>query len=358
MTHTIETNNNYQLSIVNCQLKKRVAVVILNWHGRELMEKFLPSVVAYTPGEWADVIVADNGSTDDSVKMLKAKFPTVGVIRLDKNYGFAEGYNQALKQIGHEYTVLLNSDVEVTPGWLDAPVAAMDADPDIACAQPKIRAERNKDYFEYAGAAGGFMDRYGYPYCRGRVLHVVEKDLGQYDTPADLLWATGACLFVRTAVYKEAGGLDAGFFAHQEEIDMCWRLRSRGYRLVCTPASVVYHVGGATLNVESPRKTFLNFRNNLLMLYKNLPEKDLKHVMRTRFWLDYIAAAKFLLSGHLPNARAVYEARKAFYELKPSYEPVRRENLAKTKLADIPELRKGSLIAAFYLQGKKKFTKL
>ena len=354
----MKTNENFQLSTFNFQLNKRLAVVILNWNGRALMEEYLPSVVAYTPDEWADVIVADNGSTDDSIEMLKAKFPTVGIIRLDKNYGFAEGYNQALKHIGHEYTVLLNSDVEVTPGWLDAPVAAMDTDKTIAGVQPKIRALRNKEYFEYAGAAGGYMDRYGYPYCRGRVLHVVEKDAGQYDTPADLLWATGACLFVQTAVYKEVGGLDAGFFAHQEEIDMCWRLRSRGYRLVCTPSSVVYHVGGATLNVESPRKTFLNFRNNLLMLYKNLPEKDLKHVMRARFWLDYIAAAKFLLTGHYPNARAVYEARKAFHELKPSYEPTRRENLAKTKLSDIPELRKRSLIIDFYLQRKKKFTEL
>ena len=354
----MKTNENFQLSTFNFQPDKRLAVVILNWNGRALMEEFLPSVVACTPGEWADVIVADNGSTDDSIEMLKTKFPTVGIIRLDKNYGFAEGYNQALKHIGHEYTVLLNSDVEVTPGWLDAPIAALDADKTIAGVQPKIRAQRNKEYFEYAGAAGGYMDRYGYPYCRGRVLHVVEKDAGQYDTPADLLWATGACLFVRTATYKEVGGLDAGFFAHQEEIDLCWRLRSRGYRLVFTPSSVVYHVGGATLNVESPRKTFLNFRNNLLMLYKNLPEKDLKHVMHARFWLDYIAAAKFLLTGHYPNASAVYEARKAFHELKPSYEPVRRENLAKTKLSGIPELRKGSLILAFYLQGKKRFTEL
>jgi len=227
----MKTNENFQLSTFNFQLNKRLAVVILNWNGRALMEEYLPSVVAYTPDEWADVIVADNGSTDDSIEMLKAKFPTVGIIRLDKNYGFAEGYNQALKHIGHEYTVLLNSDVEVTPGWLDAPVAAMDTDKTIAGVQPKIRALRNKEYFEEAGAAGGYMDRYGYPYCRGRVLHVVEKDTGQYDTPADLLWATGACLFVQTAVYKEVGGLDAGFFAHQEEIDMCWRLRSRGYRL-------------------------------------------------------------------------------------------------------------------------------
>lgn len=334
---------------------KKVAVVILNWNGAKLMEEFLPSVVDYSPAELAEVIVADNGSTDASVDMLKEKFPAVRIIQLDKNYGFAEGYNQALKQIDNEYTVLLNSDVEVTPGWLDAPLAAMEADSTIVAAQPKIRAQRNKDYFEYAGAAGGYMDIYGYPYCRGRLLHVVEKDEGQYDTPADILWATGACLFIRTTIYKVVGGLDAGFFAHQEEIDMCWRLRSRGYRLVCTPQSVVYHVGGATLQVESPRKTFLNFRNNLLMLYKNLPEKDLKHVMRARFWLDYIAATKFLLCGHVQNAKAVYEARKAFFDMKPEYAEKRRENLAKTTLGTIPELINDSLIIGFYLKGKKKF---
>ena len=334
---------------------KKVAVVILNWNGAKLMEEFLPSVVDYSPAELAEVIVADNGSTDASVDMLKEKFPSVRIIQLDKNYGFAEGYNQALKQIDNEYTVLLNSDVEVTPGWLDAPLAAMEADSTIVAAQPKIRAQRNKDYFEYAGAAGGYMDIYGYPYCRGRLLHVVEKDEGQYDTPADILWATGACLFIRTTIYKEVGGLDAGFFAHQEEIDMCWRLRSRGYRLICTPQSVVYHVGGATLQVESPRKTFLNFRNNLLMLYKNLPEKDLKHVMRARFWLDYIAATKFLLCGRVQNAKAVYEARKAFFDMRPEYAEKRRENLAKTTLGTIPELINDSLIIGFYLKGKKKF---
>ena len=338
--------------------RKKVAVVILNWNGQALMEEFLPSVIAHTPTDLADIIVADNGSTDQSVQILKDKFPSVEIILLDKNYGFAEGYNQALKQIEHPYTVLLNSDVEVTPGWLNAPLAVMEADSNIVGAQPKILAQRNKEYFEYAGAAGGFMDRYGYPYCRGRVLHIVEKDFGQYDTQTDLLWATGACLFIRTDIYKEVGGLDAGFFAHQEEIDLCWRLRSRGYRLVCTPSSIVYHVGGATLSVESPRKTFLNFRNNLLMLYKNLSEKDLKYVMRCRFWLDYIAATKFFLSGHISNARAVYEARKAFYALKPTYEAIRKENLSKTTLHKIPELRKGSLICAFYLQGKKIFPQL
>ena len=336
---------------------KRVAIIILNWNGSKLMRQFLPSVVRHTP-DWAEVIVADNGSTDDSLELLRTHFPTVKTLVFDRNYGFAEGYNRAIAAVDHAYCVLLNSDVEVTPHWLDAPIAALDADPNVACVQPKIRAWREKEKFEYAGAAGGFMDRYGYPFCRGRVLHVVEKDEGQYDEPMDLLWATGACLFVRTAIYKEAGGLDARFFAHQEEVDLCWRLRTRGYRICCTPASVVYHVGGATLEMEHPRKTFLNFRNNLLMLYKNLPEKDLKPVMRARFWLDYVAALQFLLKGHFPNAKAVYEARKAFSELLPTYATVRAENLRLATGKPIPERMRKSLIWAFYGRGKRRFSAL
>ena len=336
---------------------KRVAIIILNWNGSKLMRQFLPSVVQNTP-DWAEVIVADNGSTDDSLEMLRTHFPTVKQLVFDRNYGFAEGYNRAIATVEHEYCVLLNSDVEVTPHWLDAPIATLDADPKVVAVQPKIRAWREKEKFEYAGAAGGFMDRYGYPFCRGRVLHVVEKDEGQYDELADLLWATGACLFVRTAIYKAAGGLDAQFFAHQEEVDLCWRLRTRGYRIGCTPASVVYHVGGATLEMEHPRKTFLNFRNNLLMLYKNLPEKDLKPVMRVRFWLDYVAALQFLLKGHYPNAKAVYEARKAFSELLPTYASVRAENLRLATGKPIPELMQRSLIWAFYAQGKRCFSAL
>lgn len=336
---------------------KKVAIVILNWNGRKLMETFLPSVVENCP-EWAEVIVADNGSSDGSPDLLKEKFPMVGIMRFEQNYGFAEGYNQAISQIEHEYCVLLNNDVEVTPGWLEAPINVLDADPAIACVQPKIGAQQDKEYFEYAGAAGGFLDRFGYPFCRGRILHVVEKDYGQYDTQADILWATGACLFIRTSVYKEAGGLDAGFFAHQEEIDLCWRLRSRGYRIVCVPQSVVYHVGGATLRTESPRKTFLNFRNNLLMLYKNLAEKDLKPVMRARFWLDYLAAAKFLLGGHFLNAKAVYEARQAYYALRSGYASSREENVGKVVLHAIPELMRDSLVLNFYVKGKKTFAAL
>lgn len=340
------------------QTTKKVAIVILNWNGAKLLEEFLPSVIEHSPADMSEIVVADNGSTDNSIAILREKFPSVRIIPFDRNYGFAEGYNRAIREIDNEYVILLNSDVEVTPGWLDAPISALEADPAIAAAQPKILSWHNKERFEYAGAAGGYIDIYGYPFCRGRVLHVVEKDHGQYDTTADILWATGACLFIRTDIYKEAGGLDAEFFAHQEEVDMCWRLRSRGYRLVCTPQSVVYHVGGATLQAESPRKTFLNFRNNLLMIYKNLPEKDLKRVMRARFFLDYIAAAKFLLSGHVRNAKAVYDARKAFYRMKPEYAARRKENLTKTTLADIPELMRRSLILSFYLKGEKTFTQL
>lgn len=334
---------------------KKVAIVILNWNGRKLMEEFLPSVVSNSP-EWAEVIVADNGSTDDSIEMLKAKFPTVGIISFNQNYGFAEGYNQALKRLDHEYCVLLNSDVEVTPNWLDAPIATLDSDPSIACVQPKIRAQRNKEYFEYAGAAGGYIDKYGYPFCRGRILHIVEKDEGQYDTPADILWATGACLFVRTATYKEVGGLDAGFFAHQEEVDMCWRLRSRGYRLVCVPQSIVYHVGGATLNAENPRQDFLEFPKQLIDALQESREEDLKHVMCV------LLLARLYRRRKVPAGRAFqqtqkrfYEARKAYHQLKPEYTPKRKENLEKRTLSTIPELMRDSLILAFYLKGKRTF---
>lgn len=339
-------------------MKKDVAVVILNWNGKALMDEFLPSVIAHTPADKAEIVVADNGSTDGSVDFLKEKFPEVRIISFDKNYGFAEGYNQALKHIDANYSVLLNSDVEVTPNWLNAPLKAMEADQQIVAAQPKILAQKNKRFFEYAGASGGFMDRYGYPYCRGRVLHAIEMDEGQYDSPIDVLWATGACLFIRTEIFKQEGGLDGRFFAHQEEIDLCWRLRCRGYRIVCTPDSTVYHVGGATLRVESPHKTYLNFRNNLLMVYKNIDNTHLGHVMRSRFVLDYLAALKFALTGHLKNAKAIYKARQDFYALKEDYRQVRKENLQKTVIDKIPELTNTSLIVSFYLKGRRKFSDL
>ena len=335
-----------------------ISVIILNWNGRELLEQFLPSVVAHTPSTLAEIVVADNGSTDDSIAMLQEKFPVIRILRFDKNYGFAEGYNKAISQTETTYTVLLNSDVEVTPHWLDAPLAVMENDPSVAAVQPKLLSQLNKNKFEYAGAAGGFLDIYGYPYCRGRIMYLVEEDQGQYDTQADILWATGACLFVRTEVYKKEGGLDANFFAHQEEIDMCWRLRARGYNIVCAPESVVFHVGGATLTAESPKKTFLNFRNNLLMLYKNLPENLLKRILRIRCWLDMIAAIKFFLEGHPKNFLAVFSARRDFNRLKKIYTAIREENMRKTTCQHISEILPKSLLYSFYINRKRKFSQI
>ena len=252
----------------------------MNWNGCEMLRSFLPSVVRCSDTEGTEIYVADNGSTDASVEMLRQEFPSVHLIILDKNRGFAEGYNLALQQVSAEYVVLLNSDVEVTGHWLAPLVDYMDAHPEVAACQPKIRSWRYKERFEYAGAAGGFIDRYGYPFCRGRIMGVVEEDNGQYDTVVPVFWATGAALFIRLKDYQDAGGLDGRFFAHMEEIDLCWRLRARGRMLVCVPQSTVYHVGGATLKKENPHKTFLNFRNNLVMLYKNLPEEELGYVDR------------------------------------------------------------------------------
>lgn len=272
----------------------KVAIVILNWNGRKMMEQYLPSVVEYSRGE-AEVIVADNASTDDSVVWLSEHYPHLRVILLDQNYGFAEGYNQALRQVDSEYYVLLNSDVEVTHHWLTPLIEEMDAHEEIAACQPKLLSMTNRDAFEYAGASGGFIDRYGYPFCRGRVFDVVEDDNGQYDDAKEVLWATGACMMIRAKDYWDAGGLDGRFFAHNEEIDLCWRLHRMGKHIFCFPESTVYHVGGGTLPKSNPRKTFLNFRNNLTMLWKNLPDDELQHVMRIRCFLDYLAAFQTLL---------------------------------------------------------------
>lgn len=337
---------------------KKVSVIILNWNGEQLLKQFLPSVVKYTSVEIADVVVADNGSTDNSLVLLKTEFPSVHIIELEKNYGFADGYNQAIAVVKTPYVVLLNSDVEVTQDWLLPLVEEVEQQADVVAVQPKILSWRDKTSFEYAGACGGYMDKYGYPFCRGRLLHVLEIDKGQYNSPADVLWTSGACMLVRRDVYVKVGGLDATFFAHQEEIDLCWLMRCRGYRLRCIPSSVVFHVGGGTLEAESPRKTFLNFRNNLLMLYKNIPEYALRRVMSTRRILDYIAAAKFLVSGYPSNAKAVYEARREFYRIKYRYESIRKANLEQRVVKQIPEIMKGSLLVSFYLKGMKRFSNL
>jgi GT2 family glycosyltransferase len=337
---------------------KKVSVVILNWNGVGMLQKFLPGVLKHSQGEGVEVCVADNGSTDESVSWLQAHCPDVRLIVLDKNYGFADGYNKALEQVEAEYVVLLNSDVEVTPCWLEPMVAYMDAHSEVAACQPKIRAERNKEFFEYAGAAGGYLDKYGYPFCRGRIFDVVEKDKGQYDTVATIFWATGAALFIRLKDYRDAGGLDGRFFAHMEEIDLCWRLHSLGRGIVCIPQSVVYHVGAATLKKENPRKTFLNFRNNLLMLYKNLPQKELVKVLRVRRLLDWLAAFVFLLKGEKAAASAVIQAQKEFKRLRSEFAESRVVNMLKATEEVIPEKVNYSILWKYHVRRKHLFSSL
>lgn len=335
-----------------------VAVVILNWNGCEMLRRFLPSVVSYSEEDGGVVYVADNGSTDDSVEMLCREFPTVHLILLEENFGFAEGYNRALKEVHEEYVVLLNSDVEVTTHWLLPLCSYLDAHPEVAACQPKLRSQRVPERFEYAGAAGGFIDHYGYPFCRGRLMQSVEVDSGQYDTTVPVFWASGAALFIRRADYEAVGGLDGRFFAHMEEIDLCWRLRARGRGIVCVPQSVVYHVGGATLKRENPNKTYLNFRNNLLMLYKNVPARELGHVMRVRCVLDHLAAIVFLLKGQWANAQAVWQARRDYHKQKSMFAATRADNQHRATQQDIPERIHFSLLLRYYLLFRHRFSKL
>lgn len=339
-----------------------ISIVILNYNGAAMLRRFLPSVLAHS-GE-AEIIVADNASTDASRDVLRDEFPAVRTILLDQNYGFAEGYNQALRQVEADVFVLLNSDVEVTPGWLTPLIAYLESHPECAALQPKIRQWAEpadsavRQRFEYAGASGGYLDRYGYPYCRGRVFGTLEQDRGQYDTPVPVLWATGAALVIRAADWRESGGLDGRFFAHQEEIDLCWRLRARGRSIVCVPQSVVFHVGGGTLPTGSPRKNYLNFRNNLLLLYKNLPERDLRPVLRLRRWLDLVAALKELLTGHWQNFRAIRRARRDFRKLRPEYEAVRADNLRRATTDLIPERTAFSLLWQYYVRRRTTYDRL
>ena len=334
-------------------MKKDISVVILNWNGSAMLQRFLPSVIRYS--EEAEIIVADNGSTDHSIDILREKFPSVRILPFRENYGFAEGYNRAIQQIETPYVLLLNDDVEVTPHWLQPLLAFMNHHPEVAACQPKILSETQRELFEYAGACGGFIDHLGYPYCRGRIFNHVEKDRGQYDQVCPIFWATGAALLVRTDVFRKEGGLDKRFFAHMEEIDFCWRLRSRNYGIYCIPQSTVYHVGGGTLPKSHPRKTFLNFRNNLLMLYKNLPEERLNSTLRIRYFLDLVAALKMLLSGQAKESMAIVKALRTFFKIRHDFDREREENLRKQQLKDIPEMHNESLLVAFYLKKKKKF---
>ena len=336
----------------------KLAIVILNWNGERMLKEYLPSVLEYSKDE-AVVYVADNASTDGSVKMIKDLFPQCKTIMLDENWGFAEGYNKALKQIEAQYFLLLNSDIEVTKGWLTPLIDFLDNTPEAAACQPKLMSIADRQKFEYAGAAGGYIDKYGYPFCRGRIFDTIEEDKGQYDQPVSVMWATGAALMIRSSDYWEAGGLDCRFFAHCEEIDLCWRLRIMGRTIACIPQSIVYHVGGGTLPKANPRKTFLNFRNNLTMIYKCASDDELAHVMRMRWWLDMLAAAQMLLlKRNWGDCKAVIKGRRAFMEWRYDFDADRKEIQAKRTLKQIPEQMNGSLLWQYYVKGKKWFASL
>lgn len=334
----------------------KVAIVILNWNGSKMLASYLPSVIRYSQDE-ATVIVADNASTDNSLELLDEHFKGVRVVLLDKNWGFAEGYNKALRQVEAEYYVLLNSDVEVTHHWLTPLIEFMDSHKDVAACQPKLLSMTDRDRFEYAGASGGFIDRYGYPFCRGRVFDTVETDNGQYDYAEEILWATGACLMIRSDDYWRAGGLDGRFFAHNEEIDLCWRLSLLGRKVYCIPDCQVYHLGGGTLPKGNPMKTYLNFRNNLTMLYKNLPDGELRHVMRVRWWLDRLAAFETLiLNRNIGDFKAIFRARKDFRKWKKDYQPIRNRIQSESVCNDLPGRKHYSILWQYYVKGKRRFS--
>jgi GT2 family glycosyltransferase len=336
----------------------KISVVILNWNGEKYLQKFLPFLLEHTTNPDSEIVVADNASSDNSIKFITDNYPTVRIIELDKNYGFAGGYNKALAQVDAEYYVLLNSDVEVTHGWLTPMIDYLDNHAEISACQPKILsyAERNK--FEYAGAAGGFIDYLGYAFCRGRVMNVLENDNGQHDSAKEIFWATGACFVIRSEVFRTAGGFDDDYFAHFEEIDLCWRLNSRGYKIACVPQSAVYHVGGGTLTVENPYKTYLNFRNSLFTLYKNLPQKSLKKIIFLRTLLDCVAAIKFLATFKFQNAASVVKAHRHYYRQRQSFDEKRKQNLLYSTCTTYPTMLYQSLLWDYYFNRKKTFNQI
>lgn len=335
----------------------KAAVVILNWNGRKFLEQFIPAVVQHNP-DFSEVIVADNASSDDSMEWLQKNFPQLRLIRLPQNGGFSKGYNDALKQIDAEYFVLLNSDVEVTANWMEPVIKLMDSDATIAACQPKIRAFNDKEQFEYAGAAGGFIDKFGFPFCRGRIFDSFETDHGQYDDNCEVFWATGACLFVRASAWKEVEGLDEDFFAHMEEIDLCWRLRNRGWKVMYCGESTVFHVGAGTLSKHNPRKTFLNFRNNLVLLTKNHAPGWFGIKVFLRMVLDGIASVRFCLQGDFAHGWAVQMAHMSFYgRLRKTLKKRRALKKGITHYATAC-IYNQSIVRLYFFKNKKKFSDL
>jgi len=330
----------------------RVAVVILNWNGIKFLQQFLGNVLEHS-ADLAKVYVADNGSTDGSVEYVRSNHPQVELLETGGNFGYTGGYNRALTHITEPYAVLLNSDVEVTSGWLAPVIDLMDGDATIAACQPKLLDHNQRDHFEYAGASGGFIDVLGVPFCRGRVFDFLEKDLGQYDDAREVFWATGACMFVRMDAFREVGGLDADFFAHMEEIDLCWRLKRAGHHIYVQPRSVVYHVGGGTLSRSNPRKTFLNFRNGLELLLKNLPTAQLVPILFLRMTLDGVAALRFLVTGHSADFIAVFKAHMAFYgRIRQTW------GKRSGSYASMEGIYSRSIVASYFLLKKRTFSAL
>jgi GT2 family glycosyltransferase len=336
----------------------KTAIVILNWNGLNFLKMFLGIVLKYSKDDETAVFVADNGSSDGSVEWVSENFSEVRIVRLDKNYGFAEGYNLAINQIDARYFVLLNSDIEVTPDWLHPLVMFMDNNPDVASCQPKILSYYRKDYFEHAGAAGCFIDKYGFPFCRGRVITKVEKDTGQYDSQANVIWSSGACMIVRSEAWKRCGGFDEDFFAHMEEIDLCWRFNKAGYRVCYLPDSVIYHVGGGTLSYSSPFKTYLNFRNSLFLLYKNLPDDKLHIILFIRRILDGFAAIYFLFQGNYKSFISVWNAHMDYYKAIKKLKQ-KRMLVKKSEITDpYKTFLNKSIVFEFYLKGNKTYMSL
>ncbi len=329
-----------------------IAIIILNWNGKRLLEKFLPSILFHS--EEASIYIADNASTDNSKEFIQENYPSVRWIQNKQNGGYAKGYNEALQHICADIYLLVNSDIEVTNNWLPPILNEFKINPNTAAVQPKILDFKNKDSFEYAGAAGGFIDKYGYPYCRGRIFDSIEKDHGQYDDSMDIFWASGACLAIRAKVFHELGGFDESYFAHQEEIDLCWRIHNKGYTIKYNSCSVVYHVGGATLNKANPKKTFLNFRNSLFNLYKNLPKNKVFLIIFTRLVLDFFAALYFLFQGKPMHFIAVIKSHFSFYY----YVITKKVKRGTTLIPDKKYYHSNSIIKQYFIKGIKKFNEI
>jgi len=337
---------------------KKLAIVLLNWNGKTFLERFIPNIKDHSSYQGVELVVIDNASADDSVDYMKTNHPDVRLVLLDKNYGFAGGYNQGLDQIEASYYLLLNTDVEVTEGWLDPLLAWMDKHPDTGVCMPKINAWDDRGSFEYAGAAGGYIDFLGYSFCRGRIFDFIEKDHGQYDDPVSVFWATGACMLIRSELFYQLGGFDPDFFAHMEEIDLCWRVKNFGYNIFCVPQSRVYHIGGGTLPKNNPRKTYLNFRNNLYLLYKNLPDQLLIKTFLTRIVLDWISSFHLLLQGKSGDAKAVLQAHIDFIK---QYNQLRAKRKAIRSYSRLPrhkEIYQKSVVWKFFVQNNKKYSDL